>query len=332
MVPSQSVLLRWQSSTGKDTIQRIVKDLIPAWTAGLRDWQLDLVSRILDGEDVLVSTATGDGKSAIFAVPLVVLQEIKDRPLYYSNLPRRTFPMGIVITPTKGLAANIVFEIEKLGVLAIAYSSEILTEARKTGRQVWKEVAEGKWPLICIDPEHLTAKDWEYITNSELWRKNIAFLCVDEIHLIYEWGADFRTAFRLIGMFARGRCPPNISVFGLSATIEPGNTFPDLLEFLASGRKTVIYCDTIELCWRVAVYLFSLLPPGLEKLTRVRLYHAMCWPDENEETIRLIRDDPCCQVVIATVAFAQGINVKPLLDCIQLGHEPTRPARGSCWP
>ncbi|KAF8054716.1 hypothetical protein FPV67DRAFT_1682210 [Lyophyllum atratum] len=98
-----------------------------------------------------------------------------------------------------------------------------------------------------------------------------------------------------------------------------GDTFPDLLPYLSAGRKTVIYCDTIELCRRVAVYLWSLLPAGLEKLTRVRLYHAMCWSEENEETIRLIRDEPRCQVIIATIAFAQGFNIKPLLDSIQLG-------------
>ncbi|KAF5381943.1 hypothetical protein D9615_004202 [Tricholomella constricta] len=337
--------LLWQSQLGRDTIQRIVKHLVPDWTDGLRDWQLDIVSRILDGEDVLVSTATGDGKSAIFATPLLVLLELRRAPFYYPRLPCRVLPMGIVITPTKGLAANIVFETSKLGIRAIAYCSEVLTEARKTGRQIWKEIAAGEWPLVCVDPEHLTAKDWEHITNTDLWRANILFLCVDEIHLV--------------------RCPPHISVIGLSATMEPGvptsticdamgfvsghfhhlqrtnerpnihfvlrtlthtlggNSFPDLLPYLAAGRKTVIYCETIELCFRVAVYLWGLLPSGLEKLTRVRLYHALCWPDENEETIRLICDDPHCQIVVATVAFAQGINVKPLLDCIQLGVPST---------
>ncbi|KAF8054718.1 hypothetical protein FPV67DRAFT_1371553, partial [Lyophyllum atratum] len=94
---------RWQSEIRQATIQRIVKLLIPGWTDGLHDWQMDLVSRILDGEDVLASTAIGDGKSAVFAVPL-----LKRRPSYYPDLPRRKLPMGMVTTPTKGLAANIV--------------------------------------------------------------------------------------------------------------------------------------------------------------------------------------------------------------------------------
>lgn len=258
-----------------------------------------------------------------------------------------------------------VFEVTKFGIKALSYCSETLTEARKSGRSLWKEIAAGEWALVCIDPEHLASKDWEYITNADLWRENIVFLCVDEIHLIYEWGEDFRPSFRHIGRFARGRCPPHISVFGLSATIEPGkplaticstmgfvhghfhherrtnerpnihfslqtlthtlggDLFPDLLPLLAGNRKTVIYCATIQLCWRVFIYLWSLLPPSSERLIRVRIYHAMCWPEENEQTVQLMRDDPRCQIVIATIAFAQGFNVKSLLDSIQLGIATT---------
>ncbi|KAG6824239.1 hypothetical protein H0H92_007585 [Tricholoma furcatifolium] len=279
---------RWQSQIGKHTIQLIIKLLIPQWKEGLYDWQLDLVSQILDGEDVLVSTATGDGKSAVFAAPLVILLEIQCCPSNYPNLPYRELPMDIIISPTKGLASNIVFEINQLGIKAIAHCSEVLTEARKMGHRLWKEIASGKWPLVCVDPEHLTHKDWEYITNTDIWRLNISFFCVDEIHLVYEWGIDFRLAFRHIGMFARSRCPTDISIFGLSATLEPGlitsticetmgflsghfyhlhrtnehpnihftiqtlthtlggTTFPDLLPFLASGRKMVIYAESIE--------------------------------------------------------------------------------------
>ncbi|KAF8054933.1 hypothetical protein FPV67DRAFT_1437677, partial [Lyophyllum atratum] len=97
-----------QSQTGHNTIQCIVKLIISDWAEGLRDWQLDLMSRILDGQGMFVSTATGDRKSAIFAIPLVVLLELQRQPLYYPNLLHRALPTGIVVTPTKGLAMDIV--------------------------------------------------------------------------------------------------------------------------------------------------------------------------------------------------------------------------------
>jgi DEAD/DEAH box helicase len=100
--------LRWQDPQGQAVIKEIVKVKIPAWKDGLHLWQLELVSRILDGESALCNTATGDGKSAVFGVPLVVLLEMASNPSAYPDLPYRAKPIGIVVTPTKGLAANIV--------------------------------------------------------------------------------------------------------------------------------------------------------------------------------------------------------------------------------
>ena len=62
---------RWQdpSSIGLETIvNTIMKTLIPAWSDGLHSLQLELISTILDGQDILCCTATGAGKSAAFAI------------------------------------------------------------------------------------------------------------------------------------------------------------------------------------------------------------------------------------------------------------------------
>jgi superfamily II DNA helicase RecQ len=254
-----------------------------------------------------------------------------------------------------------VLEVADLGIKALAYSSETVTQARKTGTKLHLDIAECKWNLVCVDPEHLTAKDWRLIKDSAIFRDNLSLLCVDEIHLINQWGVEFRQAFEHIGRFARGCLPASTSIVGLSATLQPGpdtlsvctsmgfiagnfihvrrsnerpniqfilaklthglggDEFPDLLPYVTSNRKTVIYCSTIDMCWRVAVYLWRLLPPCSDKTARVRLYHALCWSEENEETTRLLREDPRTQIVIATIAFGQGINVKTLVDSIQLG-------------
>ena len=87
----------------------IVKRVIPTWTNGLHAVQLELVSAILDRKDVLCCTATGDGKSAAFSVPILVLLEYNKHPeAYVAGLPARKRPIGVVVTPTKGLADNIV--------------------------------------------------------------------------------------------------------------------------------------------------------------------------------------------------------------------------------
>ncbi|PPR04699.1 hypothetical protein CVT26_015024 [Gymnopilus dilepis] len=215
---------RWQDPHGLATINIIVKNLIPGWTNGLHPVQLELVSAILDQDDVLCCTATGDGKSAAFSIPTLVLQEYNRTPgTYIAGLPSRTRPIGVVITPTKGLAQNIVHELSKLSVSAFSYCKETLTEARKTGVRLATEIKECvKWQVICVDPEHLHDKEWREITEGPVFRANILFTCVDEVHLINEWGLSFRPSFSVIGAFLRGRFPSSMSVVGLSATLEPG--------------------------------------------------------------------------------------------------------------
>jgi superfamily II DNA/RNA helicase len=103
-----TIRLPWKGVTGLDTIQTIVKRCM-TWTNGLYAWQLPLVAQALDGDDYLCITATGDGKSALFAIPIIVLLEYNRNPeLYPKGLITRPNPISVVITPTKGLANSFV--------------------------------------------------------------------------------------------------------------------------------------------------------------------------------------------------------------------------------
>jgi superfamily II DNA helicase RecQ len=83
-----SIKSRWQDPIGRRTLQSIVQKVVPQWKDGLRPVQEELVAPILDGEDVFCCTATGDGKSAAFSVPILVLNEYNSNPhLYPKHLP-----------------------------------------------------------------------------------------------------------------------------------------------------------------------------------------------------------------------------------------------------
>ncbi|KAJ7143996.1 P-loop containing nucleoside triphosphate hydrolase protein [Mycena epipterygia] len=334
---------RWRDPQGDRTINKIVKEQIPQWKDGLYPAQQDLVKCILDGQKVLCCMATGGGKSALFAVPIIVLRETAQNRHLYPDLPGRALPQGIVVTPTKGLA---VLELGKLGIPAFAYCHESVTAARKAGRDLVLEIRECKtWNVICVDPEHLRDKSWREITACDIFRVNIVYGCTDEAHLINEWGLSFRPDFRHIGAFFNGRLPSSTSIMALSATVQPGaatksvcstlgmlgdnfyifcssnerpNTqfimealengvggkiFPQLLHYLNSRRKAVIHCRTID--------------------DVLRMYHSLKTSEENEEILQLLDEDPECQVIIATIAFANGLNVKALLDSISLGFPET---------
>lgn len=253
-----------------------------------------------------------------------------------------------------------------LNVSAFSYCKETLSDARKAGVRLAGEIKDCvRWQVLCVDPEHLRDKEWREISESSVFRANVLFTCVDEVHLINEWGLSFRLAFADIGTFLRGRFPASMSVVGLSATLEPGlptvsvckslgffkghfklirrsnerpNTqfgikflthglngdkFPDLLPYLASGRKTIIHCRTVDQVSRVYSYIWRLQPDGVDKLKRARVYHSICPPDYNKETIQLLETDSRLQIVISTVAFSNGLNAKSLLDSLSLGFGST---------
>ena len=98
----------WQDPEGQATIKQIVKVKIPTWKYGLHLWQLELIAHILNGENILLNTAIGDGKSAVFGVPLVVLLEMALNPTLYHDLLYCAMPIGTMVTPTKRLTTNIV--------------------------------------------------------------------------------------------------------------------------------------------------------------------------------------------------------------------------------
>lgn len=97
-----------------------------------------------------------------------------------------------------------------------------------------------------------------------------------------------------------------------------GDEFPFLLPYLSSGRKAAIHCQSIDTVFRCLAYLWRAQPVDSDKLRRVRMYHSLLDSDYNEETIRLLEDDPLCQVVVCTIAFSQGLNVWALLDSFSL--------------
>ncbi|EEB90233.1 hypothetical protein MPER_11582 [Moniliophthora perniciosa FA553] len=270
-------------------------------------------------------TATGDGKSALFAVPILVHLEISQNPSKYPrfNVPIKKNPVGLVIVPTKGLGNNIVDELEGFGIKAFAFTAENIAEARRSGTKIVQDIIQSKYQVVCVDPEHLREPDWYRIMNSTSFRSNVIFGCAEEAHLIDEWGSTFRPLFRHIGTFLRGRLPSSISRFALTATLQPGPSTTSLIEYLNEGRKTIIHVRTIELSYRVFLFLFNHAPNGANPLRRIRTFNSLATSTYNKKTIDLINNDPEFQVVIATKAFTNGIHAKALVDSISLGHRNT---------
>ncbi|KAJ7237951.1 hypothetical protein C8J57DRAFT_1193791 [Mycena rebaudengoi] len=197
--------LRWRDYIGRQTLKDIVKKVFPSWKNRLRSVQEALIVLILNGEYVLCLTATGDGKSGGFSVHILVPDEVNtNRHLYAAGLPTRLGPVGIVVTPTKGFAVNIVSGLEKLGIPALSYCRESLADSRRNKRNLTEEIKScTKWKVVCVDPE-LEGQIMARALRVGPVPPTPSIRAADEVHLIPRWGLDFRPAFAVIGLFVRG--------------------------------------------------------------------------------------------------------------------------------
>ncbi|KAL0565337.1 hypothetical protein V5O48_016686 [Marasmius crinis-equi] len=214
----------FRSPTGSSTVDIIVQKLVKHWPNGLKAFQKDSILKILDRQQVLCITATGDGKSALFAIPILVHSEIGKSPSEYPqfHVSVREKAVGLVVTPTKGLANNIVRELGQFNIAGFAYTHDNVSKAKREGRKIVEEIAGCRFQVICVDPEHLQEPEWWNILNSPIFRSNIIYACAEECHLVNEWGLTFRPAFQSIGPIFTSRLPSHVSKFALTATLQPG--------------------------------------------------------------------------------------------------------------
>ncbi|KAH8101946.1 P-loop containing nucleoside triphosphate hydrolase protein, partial [Cristinia sonorae] len=102
-----------------------------------------------------------------------------------------------------------------------------------------------------------------------------------------------------------------------------GHEFRDIAWVVPARRKTVIYCDTIEFCHRVALYLRQLLPKDAPRTENIKEYHSLITPEQNRRTLFQFSHSPNTFIIIATIKFSLGVDVRNVQFCINLGLPKT---------
>lgn len=141
------------------------------------------------GATLLVNLPTGAGKSLVFQSLALAA--------------RQRGQMTVVIVPTVALAkhqaqrfAELVGESE----VEWAYHGGLSQEARQLLR---RRIRSGEQPIIFTSPEAAVGTLRAALFDAARTNR-LAYLVVDEAHLIAEWGADFRPEFQLLSGLRNG--------------------------------------------------------------------------------------------------------------------------------
>lgn len=121
------------------------------------------------------------------------------------------------------------------------------------GRDLFKEVLEGKFGLVIVSPEMLTSHSFDLVLNNpgsqDLERLCLAF--IDKCHLVEEQGADFRSCYKYIGDL-HARLPTSAPWVAVSATL-PCDSFSCVMKSLSfhPGQyiRTSLPIDNPNICY-----------------------------------------------------------------------------------
>lgn len=162
----------WTSLEGRTIIREILEERITQWTNGPRPAQLDCWSQSLAGRPTILIASTGWGKTTAFFVPILVLQHLVNHPK--PRIPRPpSSPVALVVTPLIELGNAHASEISDFGLTAISLTAESLQAAMKVGRNLLKEVCEGRWSVVLLSAERLVSPDVDSILRNQSFRQNL---------------------------------------------------------------------------------------------------------------------------------------------------------------
>ncbi|VTX74025.1 DNA helicase RecQ [Limosilactobacillus oris] len=176
------------------TPEQVLKDNFGFKT--FRSGQKEVISRVINGENVLAVMPTGGGKSLCYQIPALVKSGVT-----------------LVVSPLISLMKDQVDALRQNGIAAVAINSTIPQEEVNP---ILRQAYEGQVKLIYVTPERLNMEYFRYQLNF----LPIDLVAIDEAHCISQWGHDFRPAYRqLKEAIDQLKSRPNI--LALTATATP---------------------------------------------------------------------------------------------------------------
>ena len=145
---------------------------------GFDEWrpgQLDVMRRLMRGEDVVAVLPTGSGKSVTYQIPALLSPGVT-----------------VVVSPLIALMRDQVDNLRARGVSEVAAIYSGVGQAEQ--HAVLRSAAQGDIKLLYVSPERL----WSPTFRAGLADVDVTRIAVDEAHCISLWGHSFRPEYALI--------------------------------------------------------------------------------------------------------------------------------------
>ena len=157
-----------------------------------RPQQEEIITSVLEQNDVIALLPTGGGKSICFQIPALSKEGV-----------------CIVISPLIALMQDQVENLNKRGIKAIHIPSRKSQDELIT---LFDNIKFGGFKFLYISPERLQS----YFIQQKIKELAINLIAIDEAHCISEWGHDFRPSYRNIRILKELK--PNVNFIALTAT------------------------------------------------------------------------------------------------------------------
>lgn len=277
--------------------------------------QEEIIDAILDFDNngVLVVMPTGGGKSLLYQIPSIMMENI-----------------CIVVSPLISLMKDQVDALKNINVDADVINSVMKKSEQKT---IYTKLQNNLIKILYVSPERLN----DEIFLNFIDEKKIDIIAIDEAHCISSWGHDFRPAYRNIKPFIDRIKPKQIIAVTATATptvqqdickqlgidnakkfvrgffrnnlivqinYQPQHKYmcvaQDVQKLYLKGHKTgIVYCNTKKSTEEITTILVGIGVPAL-------YYHAGMSQNErkNAQDLWALKGG----IMVATTAFGMGID------------------------